>query len=376
MEVERRFSILKKRINYYNLIEKTKQKIILIREALDTYSSAIDYTEVNNQKAKLFGLLKEYQEKLQIVNSTITPVSVTDFDSGCVANKFEKINLIIPYYDEPIIERRKELIFAIKKNIKNKFIDKVCVFLETNRSTRTEKELKQDIFSPELSKKVEFILMKRRTRYADVFKFTSNYENSIFILVNSDCYFNKTIDLIKKIDFMNGNRMICLTRKDRLKNGKIVRAKNPPLWSDSYNYNSVDKNETDIWKLLDYNSTDAWIFNSNMTKINDNIVIGTYHCEHFLMESAHLNGIQLRNPSEYIDCIHVHTTQFRRKHSYNNIASVTKDNKLYPKTPEQRTKENRIVGTWRLRSKYNYIDKNTEMHEYSEYVVVNLYNII
>ena len=83
---------------------------------------------------------------------------------------------------------------------------------------------------------------------------------------------------------------------------------------ETYEFNKVHDLNRENWPLLDYNCSDAWAFVCSMDDLNCNYELGTFNCEYFFTEDLHLNNIQLRNPSEFIDCIHIHNTNFLLDH--------------------------------------------------------------
>ena len=365
---------MKDGVNYYAEIISIKNELLELNEKTQVYDPELNWEYIKSRKSELFVKLKEYNKQIQYTNSNITPVKPIEFDSDKIINKYKKITCILQYYDEPVIERRNELISAINNNINNKEINTCVIFLENTKSSRAIKSLKKDLIK---SSKIKYISTEKRLTYQDAIKWVNkdNKKDTVYLLTNNDCYFNQSINLLKKVDYCNGKRLLCLTRKDQLKDGTIERGKSPPIYRETYEFNKVHDLNRENWSLLDYNCSDAWAFICSIDDLNCNYELGTFNCEYFFTEDLHLNNVQLRNPSEYIDCIHIHNTNFRRNYAFGNDITSQRQNKLYPSEPSDRNENNWILGTWRLRSKYNYVDSDSEMHEYSDYVVRNFMDI-
>lgn len=355
-------------INYYRELVKTTNEINELRMLLGFQKSNLKKAICKN-KLYLKRQNKKYLNNLMVkTNSSVKPISPKKVDFDKLENKRSKIKIIVQYYDEPNLARRAEIIKCFFNNINNKSVDELIVLIECNELTRTYEELKLDLLN---SKKCKFIKTSYRLTYEQGINLAKhqNDKSSVYILLNNDCYFDETIDFLKKVDF-NGSRILCLTRKDELEDGTIERAKSPPLQSDEYKWGVDFDIDRSSWPLLDYNCSDAWAFTDDLNEFNQDFELGTFNCEYYFTESAYLSGIDLRNPSEYINCIHLHNTNLRRRYALDNQTTSSRVNMLYPHDIHNpRTPDNWIVGTWRLRSKYNYIDKDQEYHEYTKYVV-------
>jgi hypothetical protein len=322
-------------------------------------------------------ILKNKRKQLMVVNntlsSTVVPVDAEPLPKNLPCDKYKKIVLIMQYYDEKNPERKKELLKSVKSNINNKRIDNLIIFLQIEKGTCREKMINE--IGVTKSKNIKFITTEQRLTYKMAIKEAKEHDfgtDSVYIVTNNDCYFDETVALLKKVDYRNGKRLVCLTRKDLMPNGTLCRGKNPPVWRDDYKFDTVYTNMNyDDLNFLDYNSTDAWIFDSRLPDFECDYELGTFNCEYFFTISAHKNKIELRNLCEYIRCIHVHLSNLRRKYALENDVTSNVENGLYPTSDNPRTIDNYINGTWRVRSELNYVDKNTTHQEYSEYVVRN-----
>ena len=104
------------------------------------------------------------------------------------------------------------------------------------------------------------------------------------------------------------------------------------------------------------------------TTLIQKIEMGTFNCEHFLCANA-FEKYKDTKCSIFINCIHLHLTQFRREYAFDNKVTATRPNNMFPHDDNPRTEDNVINATWRLRTSENYIDKMQNIHEYSEYHV-------
>tara|TARA_A100001037_G_scaffold106674_1_gene96930 strand:+ start:4750 stop:6858 length:2109 start_codon:yes stop_codon:yes gene_type:complete len=367
-------------IPYWRIIQDTQEKIVSKKKLIQTNISPEEKQELRTQIQTLRDDLKSIQKQnIEISNSH--PQVKTAFwprPELLLANDNSKITLMLQYYDEPNIERRNELLRAIDRNICNKIIDDIVIFLEISDKTRSFEELKADI-DVHGNNFIAFVPLHMRLTYTRAIEYAEKHGDgdTVFLVCNNDCYFNNTVELLKKIDFRQGRRLVCLTRKDELPDGKIVRAKSPKVWDPNYKFDEVHAPSRDEMSFLDYGSSDAWAFTDDIKKykFESNYQLGTFNCEYNFHEQAHLAGIDLRNPCEFIDCIHIHNTYFRRESALSNEKTKKTINRMLPTETSPRSSKNWIHGTWRLRNEYNYIDKDSEFHEYSEYVVSDFLDI-
>jgi hypothetical protein len=363
--------------NYYKEIIKMRETLAAARKHMHSLTTQ----EERKSNQQVIDDLKHQLEVLvtgrKLSNQGGTPVKATPLPTTLPTNRMEKIVLIFQYYDESVMERREELLTSLHNNLNNMHIDEVVIYLEVREGKRSASELKGDVEIPD-NVEVNFLPIDRRLTYEMAIEYGRKHDdgNTIFLVCNNDCYFDETVDLLRKVNFKDGNRLVCLTRKDLRPDGDIVRAKDVPLWKDDYVFDSVlEDMPYDDWPYLDYNSSDAWAFVPSMKKFKSDYELGTWNCEANFTIQAFAKAIDLRNPCEFIRCIHVHNTYFRRKYAVENETTVSEPNKLYPTDDNPRTMENYINGTWRIRSEYNYVDRDSETQEYSDYVVRDFMDI-
>lgn len=360
--------------NYYLEIEKTKNEIKQISKMIPKKSGIqkiILGQRLELQRQHLHYLHRVMNE----TNKKVTHIKPEKVNFEKIQNKHQKIKVILQYYDEPNFSRKLEILQSINNNIQNNFIDECVIFIECNELSKPFGKLKRDLIQ---DKKNNFIETDKRLTYQDAIDYAKKEaeKNVVYLVINNDCYFDESIQQIKKVDFKSGNRLLCFTRHDQMPDGSIERGKSPPLHSEEYVWGEDFELDRSNWGLLDYNCADAWAFTCDITEFDCDLELGTFNCEYYFAESAYLNGIDLRNPSEYIKCIHIHNTNLRRRYALDNEVTANRINKMYPnEIHNPRNSENWIVGTWRLRSKYNYIDKDQEYQEYTDYVVKDFNDI-
>lgn len=98
-----------------------------------------------------------------------------------------KKNLFLNYYDEKDIERKKEYLFCIQKNLNLNYIDNVYIFLNKNIN-------RDDLLHLQNSEKIHFIHTEDRFDFRDVINFClDNFnEKSIVIIANLDIYLDNS----------------------------------------------------------------------------------------------------------------------------------------------------------------------------------------
>ena len=334
-----------------------------------------DLQEFRRQKNNYRKLAVEQIRK----NKTFEMRKVIPFtDSYKVKNNHNNIKLIIQYYDEKNINRRDEVVQTIKNNIYNKLINKIFLYVEYSDKSRSVNEQVKDLGNIDLSK-VEIIPTTRRLTYLEaiVKAKLDKDDDAVYLLCNNDCYFDASVGLLKKINFQNGNLIGCMTRKDLTPDGQVLDAIEPGVSSEGYVLEKELTIKRSDCKLLDISSQDAWVF-TNKIKVNFDATteIGTFNCEYNFTSQAHMSGKILRSIGEYVRCIHIHNTHLRKHYALNNEKTLKTINNMYPSNENPRTKNNYINGCWRIRTKENYIDKNQELHEYSDFYVNDFRNLL
>lgn len=89
--------------------------------------------------------------------------------------------ILVNYYSDQNLNRKKELIFCVNKNLNLNFIDKIFIFVEKKTEINDLKNLKN-------SKKIKFIITnKRRIHTEDLFYYIKNKINNSSIIIMMSC---------------------------------------------------------------------------------------------------------------------------------------------------------------------------------------------
>ena len=75
-------------VNYYAEIISIKNELLELNEKTQVYSPEINLIDIKKRKSELFVKLKEYNKKVQHINSNIIPVKPIEFDSDKVIDKY------------------------------------------------------------------------------------------------------------------------------------------------------------------------------------------------------------------------------------------------------------------------------------------------
>ena len=183
--------------------------------------------------------------------------------------------------------RFAELMFALKKNIENKFIEKIILL--------NEKILNLDISN----NKIQQVNIKKRLTYKIAFDYArDNLEkNKIIILSNSDIWFDNTLS---KINNFNMNRtVLALSRYEKKKNGKYA------IFHKNTSY-----------------TQDCWIFKNPINiDFPHNIQLGRGGCDNriaWIISKSKINKnhpkkikYSVLNPAKKIKAYHEHASKIR-----------------------------------------------------------------
>ena len=231
-------------------------------------------------------------------------------------NKNENITLITGYYAVED-ERFHEIQEAIQNNINNPHISEVVLFIQpfVNGDTRTEEELLNDF---DCKNKVTLVKATDRMSYKLALNYVKEHKkkDTIYILTNNDCYFDKNDELIKKIDFKKGKRVLTFTRKDRLADGTIVNAVNPsPGDEDGVKFDETQTLNYEELPTMALYSSDAWAFTPKLADTNATVdmQLGRSTCEEQFHGRIYEDGYELYNVgiNGFIKCIHLHLSGLR-----------------------------------------------------------------
>jgi len=213
------------------------------------------------------------------------------FSCAVAKNVSESVNqsfhLITSLYNEKNIERCKEYIICLEKNLAHPLIATIDVFYDTSNDDDTTILLQYLKQQP-----ITIHYVSDRPSYADCFKLAAeHYFEKPIIIANADIFFNTSLSALQSFDL--SNTFIALTRwnvqpdkktiKPHVKNGKI------PITC----------------------SQDAWIFLSPCAIPAESIQIGRQHCDGQIAYAAYHAGYKVINPCITVHACHLHLTDIR-----------------------------------------------------------------
>lgn len=208
----------------------------------------------------------------------------------------DNVILIQQFYIDKNEERQKEILKCLKLNVFNNSIDKIYLL---NERIYTNEELGI------INDKIIQININKRLSYKDVFDFVENNNIEGFIVLsNSDIFFNKSLEELKKIDIIKNKSIIALNR---------------------YDYTG-EKYLTDC-KLFDNgrpDSQDTWIFHSsnNINSIHRKIFdfnLGKPGCDNKVCYLFNLLNYICYNEPTLIKTFHLHNVPSRNYNSSDKI---------------------------------------------------------
>lgn len=207
-------------------------------------------------------------------------------------NRDIKINLVVQYYRDSSEQRQAELDECIRKNISNRYIDNIWMFLETDFDV-------QSYFNSEKIKKCQ--VLGRRLKFGEAIEYCNeNLKGQLCILSNLDIYFDHTLrELIRT--FMDG-KFLCLSRHDVTAQGTI---------------------QFNEW--VSPISQDSWMFKAPLVKplasyeMNIDFALGYPGCDNRIAHEFKRAGFHVLNPCLKIICRHLHISQKRNYTQENRI---------------------------------------------------------
>lgn len=215
-------------------------------------------------------------------------------DENNISN--DNIFLIQQFYIDKNEDRQKEILKCLKLNVFNNSINKIYLL---NERVYTKEELGIE------SDKIIQVNINKRLSYKDVFNFVEDYNiNAFIILSNSDIFFNKSLEELKKMNIINNKNILALNR---------------------YDYTG-EKYLTDC-KLFDNgrpDSQDTWIFHStnNIDKQHREIFnfnLGKPGCDNKICYLFNLLNYKCYNEPTIIKTFHMHNVLSRNYTSTDKI---------------------------------------------------------
>ena len=239
----------------------------------------------------------------------IVPLKNEDIPEG---NTAERICLITSFYDELSEARRNELHTALHNNLACDYIDQIILCVDAD-SYYTACELVKSIgLDWHHPSKISILAFRHRITYRDALSIARMQDdwNTVYLLSNSDCYFDESVNLLRKVDYLYGRRVIALTRKDLQSNGLSVADARCPAHTGT-----VSGENPNVGMYLPPWSSDAWAFKRGLADcdLNLDIELGRQHCEQAFLSTLNSDGYEIRNPglAGFVRCIHIHNTSIR-----------------------------------------------------------------
>lgn len=192
-----------------------------------------------------------------------------------------EINLFVNWYKPESLERQKELLFCLVKNLSNEHINQIILF-------------GSDL--PKINNpKIKLILTQRLT-FAQSFQLINDRikdQDDISILSNADIYFDYSLKQLPKKHFHNS--VYCLSR-----------------------YNIINLNLEA--KFINRNdSQDCWIFQGKIKKVDAHFFMGIRGSDNRLAHELDQVGYKVLNPSLSIRAFHYHLSNHRAETYNKNI---------------------------------------------------------
>lgn len=198
----------------------------------------------------------------------------------------ERFSLCTVLYDmDKGSDRYAEISYTVKKNINNKYIERVIIFFETNFNNIVSVADVKKLYPVLDNKKVHIRIVPVHKRKGVSINMMMDYINhelygKKIIVTNSDIYFDHTIDLIKKSKLIINNEVVCLTRTNMTET--INKA---PV---TYEWPKHSK------------SQDSWIYVSPKRVPDAVINLGWIRSDNKIAYSFHSHGYNLSNPTNQV----------------------------------------------------------------------------
>lgn len=265
-----------KNLNKENNINKNN---ILVDK--NTYIKEIETDILNsllkNNKELQRGLLEDYW----VMHSNFTEESEIIKD---------KIILITQFYISSNINRQKEILECLQKNLNNSLIDAIYLVTEKEYTFR-EMEIDNNINKA----KIIQVNIGKRMKYSDAFDIVErNSLNGYIIISNSDIFFDDTLTNLYKSGSSKKRMVYCQLR---------------------FEYTDNDLNKCKIFGPRG-DSQDTWIFHSNFNIIKEqrkifNFELGIPACDNHINYIFSILGYSVHNEPYYIKTYHNHKSDFR-----------------------------------------------------------------
>ena len=202
--------------------------------------------------------------------------------------------------------RQQEIDHCLQENCKNKYISKICLFVENDTNI--------DFLDETYKTKIVIINIDKRITFKDVFEYyNANLPNTICVLINSDIYLDESIQIVHHINF--NNLFIALNRyEDNYHTNATCKLLNGLQCDEATKKGCsayLTPYQPSIW------SQDGWIWKHDNIKINDdyNFLLGSTGCDNYISYLLNREKYIVCNPSGLIcinhyDILSIETDQF------------------------------------------------------------------
>jgi hypothetical protein len=277
---------------YINEVEKIIKKYNFNFEHKNSCNPDQDFVFMCNSKT----FIKSNGNYSKIISEIVKMNGNKVIDTN---NIDKEIIFFTQFYIPKDLERKKEVVTCLKNNISNPLINKIYLFGEEDYNFK-------EILGNINIQKIKYINIGDRLSYKKTFETADklNSGNQIFILANSDIYFDETLK--KLFNFNLKKHFLALTRIEEVNNGK------------------------NIYYEKDYISQDTWIWqdklnieNRNISKFKhynkDGIKLGIHGCDNYIAYMMEDVGFIVKNKCKLINTFHLHKNQFREWQGKNKL---------------------------------------------------------
>jgi hypothetical protein len=218
--------------------------------------------------------------------------------NNTIINDDDKTYLIAQFFIPSNQERYQEIVSCLRRNLELSELKKIILL---NERIYTEEELGISDLSNENKQKLEQISINKRLTYKDALLFIKQMCDSgnrgYFILVNSDIFFDKSLENLKITSLSREKAFYALLRFEYL---------------EKYKENLHQSHLCGPTKT----SQDTWIIHSNFCpSINEiekcNFYLGLPGCDNVIAYLFNSFGYKIYNEPFVIKTYHLHSSQIR-----------------------------------------------------------------
>lgn len=202
--------------------------------------------------------------------------------------------LLTGFYEDTDINRQKEFLECVRRNLANDQIDEIYLYIE--EPFGIDRVL---ITYPLLAaSKVRLIPHGQRVTYRALFAYANRQlSGRRIIIANADIYFDHTLEDLNGYNL--SRKLLCLSRWDVQPDGFACHFDHPA-------------------------SQDAWIFQTPIREFACDFHLGVPGCDNRLAWEAQRAGLALSNPSRSLRAYHLHLSQVRRYSERSRLRGPTR----------------------------------------------------